>query len=154
MLDTRQNRDEERGIILGEWQLDDLKAWLLSVNASNPLGFKFLVTPVGMSRNNQAPNGNWNCGCPKCVPAKEAQGAYCPDERNRIFEFIKENNIKGVVVLSGDTHTPAVFELAQGEMSTEGILEFSASPLHGTSDVFFGGGPDPILYENMYFSVA
>lgn len=74
---------------LGRGQFDWLKARLLASKAP----FKILACGSGWSRFKGPGGDSWS--------------AYL-HERERLFDFIRDNRISGVVLLSGDTHFPYV----------------------------------------------
>jgi len=124
VLDTRYHRDESQGLIIGQQQYDDVTQWLVEQNNTVGRTWKFVVSPVPFTRNDPDANGGWNCGCPNCerLTGLEKQ-EKCPAERDNLIDFIVENNIRGVVLLSGDTHAPGVFEVAPNlyEVSCSGL---------------------------------
>eukprot|EP01127_Copromyxa_protea_P020532 TRINITY_DN6889_c0_g1_i1.p1 TRINITY_DN6889_c0_g1~~TRINITY_DN6889_c0_g1_i1.p1 ORF type:complete len:208 (+),score=28.22 TRINITY_DN6889_c0_g1_i1:119-742(+) len=108
MLDVRKHRDawhqaNTSKTLLGREQKESVKQFLLG-----PGTFKFLVSPVPWSARMIMSDG-WS--------------GYLT-EREEILDFIVENNIKGVVLLSGDTHFVSITEMRNG------LVEFSASPIH------------------------
>jgi hypothetical protein len=141
MTDSRSLRDTTTGVIIGETQLDEIKAWLLRQNASNPREFKIIASTPGVSHNEPDQTANWHCRCPDCTPMTELNKQRCPNELDRLLDFITQSQIQGVLFISGDTHKPGVFELAPG------IIEFSASPIHGIGPSPFPTRPDRVLYD-------
>ena len=114
MTDDRMNRDPEghpEGAFLGHDQLQWLKAKLKKSSAS----FKFLC--VG----SQVLNDN-NSG--------ESYANY-PVERNDLINFIVDNNIKGVVFITGDKHYA---ELSKRDIGGYTFYDFTASPLTSPMD--------------------
>jgi hypothetical protein len=137
--DTRTLRDQSRGVLIGEQQLGDIQAWLAAKQAEPTPSFKGLVSTPGWSRNDPDPTANWRC---RCRAMTEENKASCPNEPDRLMDWILSNNITGVMLLSGDTHKPGVFEIAPG------IFDLSASPMHGLSDeIYPPGGPDRELFD-------
>jgi alkaline phosphatase D len=94
-LDDRYHRapdadeDTPEKEFLGRGQFDWLKQRLLASRAA----FKVLACGSGWSRFKGPGGDSW--------------AAY-QHERTRLFDFIRDNNISGVVLLSGDTHFPYV----------------------------------------------
>ena len=89
--------------MLGIAQLADLKAWLSASTAS----WKFIAFSVPFS-----------------LHSKDGDCWYgFQYERAHILDYIQQNNITGVMFLSGDRHWAGVFELR------EGIFELSVSPI-------------------------
>lgn len=109
MTDDRYHRDvngDTAGDFLGETQLVWLKNKLLVSDAA----FKFVA--VGSQVLNDNHFG-------------ESYAQY-PRERNDLLNFIAENNIKGVVFLTGDKHYS---ELSKREWSSYPFYDFTCSPL-------------------------
>lgn len=105
VMDTRRYRDSEHGKMLGDVQMAAFKRWLLESQAA----FKIIVSSVPFTINFS-------------VNGKDTWQAF-QEERDSILQFIKENNIKNVVVLSGDRHEVAVTKFP-GD-----VIEFSTSPV-------------------------
>jgi len=100
LLDSRSQRDPwKQGAMQGKSMLDGnhLGAngqleWLLNGLKNSTAKWKFIVSPVVLNPTTK----EW-----------DAWGAY-PDERRQILDFIKHNNIPGVIVLSGDLHAGGI----------------------------------------------
>jgi phosphodiesterase/alkaline phosphatase D-like protein len=110
VLDTRSFRSpndiddmDMSETMLGEAQKADLLNWLSSSSAK----FKVIVSSVGWRNLNPRNNDSWD-------------GFRV--ERDEIFDHVKKNNIRGVVLLSGDQHFASVHCL-------DGLYEFNATPL-------------------------
>lgn len=147
VLDTRFHRDNELGIMIGDAQLTALLDWLADTQAARQ-SFKFIASSVGWSRNHPSPDANWNCRCPACEPLTSANAASCPDERQVVMDFIAANNITNVVLISGDSHKPGVFQIAPG------VVEVSASPIFALSPEAWGSDEDATLFERGGTSTA
>ncbi len=109
--------------MLGTEQKQDLKNWLLASTAR----FKFIVSDVW-----------WNDFSGHAVFG-ESWPAY-RTERNELFDFIQDNHVPGVVLISGDEHATGVFHLQPW-----GLYEVAPGPMSWTP----GGAPSPdpqILY--------
>lgn len=109
MLDDRYYRDPEgdtAGAFLGEAQLVWLKNKLLLSDAT----FKFIC--IGSQVLND-------------THFKESYAKY-PRERNALFDYIADNNIKGVVFLTGDKHYS---EICRRDWKGYSIYDFTCSPL-------------------------
>ncbi len=116
MLDVRRHRSRDNApndaskTMLGATQLADLLSWLVESNKpSARCVVKFVCTPVPMTAT---------------ALSGDTWSAF-DSERQLILDFVVNNNITGVVFLSGDRHTGAVIQL-QGSM-----VEASASPMDG-----------------------
>jgi len=109
--------------MLGVEQKQDLKNWLLT----SPARFKFIVSDVW-----------WND-----FSGHQAWGESWPSyqtERNEIFDFIRDNHVPGVVLISGDEHVTGVFRLEPW-----GLYEIAPGPMSWTPSGPLS--PDPeILY--------
>jgi hypothetical protein len=53
-----------------------------------------------------------------------APRAYFEHEREELFDFLENNSMRGVLLLSGDVHWAAAFEHRRG------LYEFATSPIH------------------------
>ena len=109
MTDDRFYRDSEgdtAGAFLGKEQIVWLKDALLNSTAT----FKFLC--IGSQVLDDSYYG-------------ESYAKY-PKERNDLFDFIAEHNIKGVVMLTGDRHYS---ELSKREWKGYTFYDFTSSPL-------------------------
>ncbi|MFP2924494.1 alkaline phosphatase D family protein [Pyxidicoccus sp. 3LG] len=94
--------------MLGATQKADLKAWLSSSTAK----FKFLVSSVP-----------WN---DFGTTGSDAWGGF-KAERAEIFNHIKNNDIRGVVLLSGDQHWSGAFRL--NAIAPYNLYEFMPTPV-------------------------
>lgn len=100
ILDARSQRDpplerdsEHKSMLDGD-DLGDAGqwTWLLNGLKRSQAKWKFIVSPVILNPTTKARDG-W--------------GAY-PTERQHLLDFIRANNITGVIVLSGDLHAGAI----------------------------------------------
>ncbi|MAZ37930.1 MAG: phosphodiesterase [Crocinitomicaceae bacterium] len=111
MLDNRWNRtpiyDSAKGKILGKKQLN----WLMSSLKNSHASFK-LVMVGGQFLN---PNKVY-----------ENMANY-PEERQKLIDFIKDEQIMNVVFLTGDRHHSEVSEMELSE--THSIFDITASPI-------------------------
>eukprot|EP00455_Lapot_gusevi_P007532 TRINITY_DN13209_c0_g1_i1.p1 TRINITY_DN13209_c0_g1~~TRINITY_DN13209_c0_g1_i1.p1 ORF type:complete len:354 (+),score=13.22 TRINITY_DN13209_c0_g1_i1:57-1064(+) len=104
VMDVRTRRNSTS--MLGQTQKDALKKWLSKpLQPHQPQPIKFIVSPVSFSR--LMPGDGWN---------------LYVEERDEILDLIEVGALGGVVILSGDLHYGAVFQLRPS------IFEFSASP--------------------------
>jgi phosphodiesterase/alkaline phosphatase D-like protein len=129
-LDTKTFRspdsvpDGPSRTMLGTTQKQDLLDWLATSNAR----FKFIISSV-----------MWN-DFAKHIIYNETWANYAT-ERAEIFDFITDNHIPGVVLLSGDEHWTGAFHIAPW-----GIYEIAPAPVGG--GVFPTTSTDPqILYK-------
>ena len=111
MLDNRWNRtpiyDSAKGKILGKKQLN----WLMSSLKNSHASFKLIM--VGGQFLN--PNKVY-----------ENMANY-PEERQKLIDFIKDEQIMNVVFLTGDRHHSEVSEMELSE--THSIFDITASPI-------------------------
>ncbi len=111
VLDTRstrspdENPDDTNKTMLGSAQKQDLKDWLLNSKGR----FKFLVSSVWWN-NFSTHSDSW---------------AQYLTERDEIFNFIKDNKVSGVILISGDEHSTAISKL-----SPSGLYEFTPGPMN------------------------
>lgn len=130
LLDTRSFRsegettDDTNKTMLGKEQKDDVKNWLINSEAK----FKFLISSVWWNDFSRHMNESW-------VSYKT--------ERNELFNFIKENEIPGIILISGDEHSTAVSKL-----QPSGLYEFTPGPMGWALDT---PQEDPqILYKHSW----
>lgn len=126
-LDTRTYRDANldpdgpEKSMLGDDQKQALKDWLLDSTAT----FKIIVSSVMFSDFSQH------------TVFGESWPAFAT-ERDEIMDFIKDNQVSGVLLFSGDEHTGRVFQMEPWD-----IYEFAPNPL-GTK-IGSAIAPDPQL---------
>lgn len=110
--DTRRHRNDSLKTMLGSQQLSRIKEWLLHANATST--WKLILTSVPISANwKYQRQDTWTC---------------CLDERRELFQFIKRNNIRNVLFLSGDRHIVGVTRFPQTLFPE--TIEFSVSPIN------------------------
>jgi phosphodiesterase/alkaline phosphatase D-like protein len=119
---------------LGAEQLSHLLAWL----KSTPTTFKFIASSVA-----------WT-GCAfKFV--QDGWRAY-RYERNLIFDFIVENNITGVILLSADLHWSGLFHLKEWNLYELTVSPIQSFPLpHWISTV---EGEIPVMTSKMWMHLG
>lgn len=115
MLDTRSyrenNRRNEYGSYLGKQQMEWLKETLKKSTAP------FKVISSGTMWSDYVSNG------------KDSWGTWDGKGREEIFSFIEEENIGGVLLISGDRHGARGFRIPR--KSGYDFLEFEAATLGG-----------------------
>jgi alkaline phosphatase D len=94
--------------MLGATQKADLKAWLSASTAP----FKFLVSSVPWSDFGTTGNDSWR---------------GFTTERSELFRYIRDNQISGVVLVSGDQHWSGVFR--NTDFTPYRFYEFMPTPL-------------------------
>ncbi len=115
-LDNRYYRDPDNDpdtaqkTMLGEQQL----AWLKSELQASTAVFKLLVAGGGWSRAKGPTGDSW---------------AAFLHERDGIFRFIRDNQITGVVLLSGDSHVAELNVIAWSEEGGYDLYDLVSSPL-------------------------
>ena len=95
---------------LGEMQLD----WLKTALKASTSPFKFLVCGGGWTSLKGPEGDSW---------------AAFLHERNALFDWIMEEGIEGVVLMSGDTHRAEVNRIHWSERGGYDLTEFVSSPL-------------------------
>ena len=107
MLDTRWFRRKSKSQMLGNSQNSWLRQQLLASDAT----FKVLVSSVQWHEKG----------------GKDSWSDYLP-ERDVLFQFLFENKINGILLLSGDAHFGAAYQLSPN-LSTAGypLTEFTSS---------------------------
>jgi alkaline phosphatase D len=113
MLDDRYFRSGEKGSFLGPQQLDWLEAQLLDCEGP------FIIMSCGTMFSDYVSNG------------KDSWGVWDPEGRERIFSLIEENQIPGVLLISGDRHGARGFRIPRPSGHT--YYEFEAGSLGGRS---------------------
>jgi alkaline phosphatase D len=122
MLDTRFNREPNNLVkpnkeLLGREQWQWLKSELLASRAT----FKIIVSSMQVL----AEYHDYECW------------EIFPEQRQQLFDFLKDNEIEGVVLLSGDRHIGEV--IVKQHLLSYPVTEFTASPLAAGVG---GGVPD------------
>lgn len=116
MLDDRYHRDPDVApqgpdkTMLGARQLE----WLQEELGSSSAVFKVLVSGGGWSQAKGDTGDSW---------------AAFVDERNKIFDFIRDNEISGVVLLSGDTHVAELNVIPWSDKGGYDFYDLVSSPL-------------------------
>jgi len=125
MLDTRSCRDwqtrNERGSFLGDAQMEWLFATLKASRA------KFIILTSGTMWSDYITKG------------KDSWGEWDQAGREEIFRFIEDNQIGGVLLLSGDRHGSRAFAISRP--SGFALNEFEAASLGGVPGPA-ASGPD------------
>lgn len=137
-LDVRTWRDPNREpdsatkTMLGALQL----AWLKDGLKRSKAVFKVLLSGSGWSVAKGPGGDSW---------------ASYLNERNALFEFIRTNNIPGVVLLSGDTHTAELNCIPWSEKGGYDLYDLVSSPLaQPCEDVWINRRPE-IRMREAYF---
>jgi len=97
----RTNEDAESPSMLGPTQ----KQWLLDRLQASTAAFKLIVSPVPFPDGAKPGEWSWR---------SDTWEGY-PDEREEIFSFIEDNQVEGVVLLSGDRHRADVWKIEREE---------------------------------------
>lgn len=112
VLDTRSNRDpndtvddENKSMLDGENIENDQKTWLFNNLLTSTAKWKFITS--GSPFN------------PTCKPS-DGWGAFVT-EHDEIVDFVNDNNIKGVIIISGDIHSGGALD----DGTNSGLIEFS-----------------------------
>jgi len=109
MTDNRYFRTGEKGSFLGEKQMEWLKEQLLDCKGP------FIIISCGTMWSDYVSNG------------KDSWGVNDPEGREEIFKLIEENNIPGVLLISGDRHGARGFTIPRE--SGYAFYEFEAGSL-------------------------
>jgi len=115
-LDGRYHRDPNEApdqpgkTMLGEAQL----AWLQEGLAASDAVFKVLACGSGWSMAKGAGGDSW---------------ASFLHERTRLFDFIRDANVEGVVLISGDTHVAELNAIPEAQRGGYDLYELVSSPL-------------------------
>jgi phosphodiesterase/alkaline phosphatase D-like protein len=122
VMDNRSHRspnsapDNSSKTMLGATQKADVKAWLSSSTAP----FKFLVSSVPWNNYGTTGSDSWR---------------GFTTERAELFNYIRNNNIRGVVLISGDQHWSGAFRMTS--FTPYRFYEFMPTP------IFVGNRPMP-----------
>ena len=109
MTDNRYFRTGEKGSFLGDGQMEWLKEQLLDSEAP------FKIVSCGSMWSDYVSDG------------KDSWGVNDPNGREEIFKLIEDNNISGVLLISGDRHGARGFSLQRP--SGFKLYEFEAASL-------------------------
>jgi alkaline phosphatase D len=128
MLDDRSQRDPDsdpdgpdKSLLDGDKIPDGQKDWLKNSLLNSTALWKFVVSGV--------------CFNPTCKPG-EGWGAF-NSEREELLDFIKQNGIQGVIVISGDLHSGGGID----DGTNAGVPEITVPPTN-----LKVGPPDPWGY--------
>ena len=111
MVDNRYFRDKKKGLFLGDGQMKWLEEQLLDCKGP------FIIMSCGSMWSDYVSRG------------KDSWGKCDPEGRERIFQLIEKNNIKGVLLISGDRHGARGFRIPRP--SGFEFYEFEAGSLGG-----------------------
>ena len=132
MTDDRYHRDPNNALedgyksCLGEKQI----AWLQRELLASKAKIKVLAS-----------GGEWQ------TQGLAASWASFPRERDDLFKFIEDNQIKGVLLLSGDRHFTATYQVAGKFIEvTSGPLGSKAIEPKPTAEMFWNGGKSGKFY--------
>ncbi|HKJ39879.1 MAG TPA: alkaline phosphatase D family protein, partial [Anaerolineales bacterium] len=134
VLDTRTMRSRKgRNALLGDDQWTALKNWFLKVKDTHPV--KFLVTSGTIL-------------FPFLLDVSRDRWSGFRSERERLFQFLAENEIEGVRILTGDLHSAhavsAEIKCPSGRRIP--IWEFCSTPFEQTS-MWISNTYHPILFS-------
>jgi len=117
VMDVRSYKVEQQ--IIGAVQMARLKQWLIAENST--VTWKFLLSSLPFSLNKEGVDA-WGC---------------CTAERNEILDFLTANNIKNVIIVSGDQHKAEIYKIS------EDLYEASISAINAFGRHYKAGeGPD------------
>ncbi len=144
-LDNRYYRDPDndpdtaRKTMLGAAQLE----WLKEELSKSTAVFKLLVAGGGWSTAKGPTGDSW---------------AGFLNERNEIFSFIRDHEISGVVLLSGDTHVGELNVIPWSEQGGYDLYDLVSSPLaQGTPDSWLRRRPErrvrPVYFGGSNFGL-
>jgi hypothetical protein len=114
VMDTRTHRspngspDDADKTMLGSVQKAEVKAWLRASTAP----FKFLVSTVPFNDNATTGDDSWS---------------GFRTERAELFSYIRDNDVSGVVLISGDQHWAGAFRTP--DVLGYDLIEFQPSPI-------------------------
>jgi alkaline phosphatase D len=108
--DPNEDPDTPTKTMLGEAQFE----WLLAELKQSNAVFKVIVSGSGFSKAKGAGGDSW---------------AAFLNERNRLFDFIRDNQISGVVLVSGDSHIGELNAIPWSERGGYDFYDLVSSPL-------------------------
>lgn len=108
--DPNQDPDTPDKTLLGEAQLE----WLMNGLTTSEAPFKVIACGSGWSKAKGEGGDSW---------------AAFLFERNRLFDFIRDNGISGVVLISGDTHVGELNAIPWSESGGYDFYDLVSSPL-------------------------
>ena len=139
--------------IIGEQQMQQAKEWLQNVKSR--FTFKILASPSPWTLK-YGSNG-WS-GYRKQVrqhtfmPSNDTQSKLITKygQRDELMDYIKDNDIRGCLFISGDAHSSGVFKMKHD------LIEVSASPVSSGRPPFstFPRQEDSFIYEQPEFSFS
>lgn len=145
MLDDRYYRDPDVApqgpgkTMLGARQLE----WLQEELGSSTAVFKVLVSGGGWGQGKGETGDSW---------------AAFVDERDKIFDFIRDNEISGVVLLSGDTHVAELNVIPWSDKGGYDFYDLVSSPLaQDTPDSWLERRPNrirPVYFQGSSVGVV
>jgi len=122
--DPDNQTDNQHKTMLGQ----DQKKWLKESLLKSKAPFKLLICGTGWSDSGAGDSDSWSSFL---------------SERNEIFDFIRDHNISGIVLLSGDTHYGEVNAVPWSEKGGYDFYNFVSSPLaQATSNSFLKRKPE------------
>ncbi len=131
--DAKTLADDANKTMLGQTQKEHLKKWLKTSTAQ----FKFIVSTVP-----------WNDH--QVLPLKQYDGwDGFRTERQEIFDYVHQNHVGGVMLISADNHWPMVTRQAYGIpefQTTPAVVTPGTAPTSGSSSVV--GAPDVLFYDS------
>ena len=116
--DPNEDEDSPTKTMLGAGQL----AWIKKELIASTAPFKMLITGSGWSAAKGHGGDSW---------------ASHITERNGLFDFIRDNKIGGVVLLSGDTHVAELNCIPWSEKGGYDFYDLTTSPLAQRPEVSF-----------------
>jgi len=138
--DPNATPDEPGKTMLGEAQLQWLREGLLASDAP----FKVIVSGSGWTVAKRAGGDSW---------------ASFTTERDRLFDFIRDEEIAGVVLLSGDTHVGELHASPWSERGGYDFYDLVSSPLaQSTTDSWLQRRPEirirPVFFAGPNFGLV
>lgn len=111
MTDNRYFRENKKGSFLGDEQMEWLKKTLLECKSP------FKIISCGTMWSDYVSEG------------KDSWGVNDPEGRDELFKFIMDNNITGVLLISGDRHGARGFAIPMNDNFS--FYEFNGASLGG-----------------------
>ncbi len=115
MLDTRSCREVERRGEYGAYLGEDQQKWLLETLKASTAPFKIISSGTMWSDY--------------ITPGKDSWGTWDTTGREEVFSFIEEEEIEGVLLISGDRHGARGFTIPRSAGNQ--FYEFEAASLGG-----------------------
>lgn len=149
MLDTRSCRENERRGDYGSYLGENQQKWLLKTLKNSEATFKIISSGTMWSDY--------------ITPGKDSWGTWDTTAREEVYKLIEEENIGGVLLISGDRHgargftipRPSGFQFYEFEAASLGGVPSPSAMAEDTSNQLFGyHGTDVVAFGEFTFDTS